>query len=49
MTNGDGPIATREKYDGLRYQVKYFPDETHRTVFPAAVSHGLRFVFAGEE
>lgn len=36
-------------YEGLEYRVRLFPEETHRTVFPIAVSHGLRFVFAGEE
>jgi len=33
-------------YEGLRYEITEFPDETHRTVFPIAVSHGLRFLFA---
>lgn len=36
-------------YQGLEYRAVLFPEETHRTVFPIAVSHGLRFVFAGEE
>jgi predicted alpha/beta superfamily hydrolase len=40
----EGLLAERQ-YDGLEYQVRFFPDETHRTVFPIAVSHGLRFVF----
>ncbi len=36
------------KYQGLDYQVRFFPEETHRTVFPIAVSHGLRFLFKNE-
>lgn len=37
-------LATRQ-YRDLDYRVVRFPDETHRTVFPLAVSHGLRFLF----
>ena len=40
-------VLAARSYQGLQYQVQLFPDETHRTVFPLAVSHGLRFVFAG--
>jgi predicted alpha/beta superfamily hydrolase len=40
----EGVLAGR-RYDGLEYEVRVFPDETHRTIFPVAVSHGLRFVF----
>lgn len=42
-------ILAERQYRGLKYRVKMFPEETHRTVFPIAVSHGLRFVFAGDE
>jgi predicted alpha/beta superfamily hydrolase len=41
-------VLTDRHYQGLHYRVNLFPEETHRTVFPIAVSHGLRFVFAGE-
>ncbi len=41
-------IADRN-YKNLQCRVKLFPEETHRTVFPIAVSHGLRYVFAGDE
>jgi predicted alpha/beta superfamily hydrolase len=37
-------LATRQ-YRDLDYRVVRFPDETHRTVFPLAISHGLRFLF----
>jgi len=40
----EGVLAER-RYAGLDYEVRVFPDETHRTIFPVAVSHGLRFVF----
>jgi predicted alpha/beta superfamily hydrolase len=40
----EGVLAERQ-YDVLEYEVRVFPDETHRTIFPVAVSHGLRFVF----
>jgi predicted alpha/beta superfamily hydrolase len=40
-------VLAARSYEGLQYRVRLFPDETHRTVFPLAVSHGLRFVFAG--
>jgi len=42
-------VLAERRYPGLQYQVKLFPDETHPTVFPIAVSHGLRFVFAKGE
>lgn len=42
-------VLEERRYVGLEYEVKLFPDETHRTVFPIAVSHGLRFVFAAME
>ncbi len=38
-------ILAKRSYDGLEYRVRRFPEETHRTVFPIAMSHGLRFVF----
>lgn len=38
-------LLKKRNYEGLAYRVRFFPDETHRTVFPIAVSHGLRFVF----
>ncbi len=40
-------VLAARRYQGLEYRVKLFPEETHRTVFPLAVSHGLRFVFDG--
>jgi predicted alpha/beta superfamily hydrolase len=40
-------VLAARSYEGLQYQVRLFPEETHRTVFPLAVSRGLRFVFAG--
>jgi len=43
----EGILVERE-YRELEYGVKLFPEETHRTIFPIAVSHGLRFVFAPE-
>lgn len=42
-------VLAERNYRGLEYRMKLFPEETHRTVFPIAVSHGLRFVFSGEE
>lgn len=39
-------VLEERRYIGLEYEVRLFPDETHRTVFPIAVSHGLRFVFS---
>jgi len=42
-------VLGERRYSGLSYQVRIFPEETHRTVFPIAVTHGLRFVFAGGE
>jgi predicted alpha/beta superfamily hydrolase len=52
----DGPTILRDldrmealledrAYRGLEYRIRRFPDETHRTIFPVAVSHGLRFLF----
>ena len=52
----DGPSILRDlaameslletrRYRTLDYRVRRFPEETHRTVFPVAVSHGLRFLF----
>ncbi len=38
-------LLGRRRYQRLDYQVRLFPDETHRTILPIAVSHGLRFVF----
>jgi predicted alpha/beta superfamily hydrolase len=40
-------LLGERRYEGLRYEITEFPDETHRTVFPIAVSHGLRFLFGG--
>lgn len=40
-------ILAERCYRRPEYRIKRFPDETHRTVFPLAVSHGLRFVFGG--
>jgi predicted alpha/beta superfamily hydrolase len=34
------------KYDGLSMQVVQFPDETHISVFPAALTRGLRYILA---
>lgn len=42
-------VLAARRFEGLEYRVKRFPEETHRTVFPSAVSHGLRFVFADRE
>ena len=42
-------VLEERKYRGLDYRAKLFPEETHRTVFPIAVSHGLRFVLAEKE
>jgi predicted alpha/beta superfamily hydrolase len=38
-------IASR-KYENLRWIVLEFPDETHISVFPAALARGLKTVFA---
>jgi predicted alpha/beta superfamily hydrolase len=39
-------VLEERRYQGLDYRVQLFPDETHRTVFPIAVTHGLRFLFS---
>jgi predicted alpha/beta superfamily hydrolase len=39
-------VLSERHYQRLAYRVKLYPEETHRTVFPIAVSHGLRFVFS---
>jgi predicted alpha/beta superfamily hydrolase len=39
-------VLEERRYQGLDYRVRLFPDETHRTVFPIAVTHGLRFLFS---
>lgn len=33
-------------YNGLEYRVKRFEDETHISVWPVSLSHGLRFYFS---
>jgi predicted alpha/beta superfamily hydrolase len=38
-------LLAARRYRDLDYRIVRFPDETHRTVFPLAVSHGLRFLF----
>jgi hypothetical protein len=38
-------VLGERRYRGMDYRVRFFPEETHRTVFPIAVTHGLRFVF----
>lgn len=35
-------------YHGLVLNSQVFPDETHNSIFPAALTRGLRFIFAGE-
>lgn len=35
-------------YQGLVLNNQVFPDETHNSIFPAALTRGLRVVFAGE-
>jgi len=35
-------------YEGLRWVAQVFPDETHLSVYPAAVSRGLKIVFAAK-
>lgn len=39
-------VLSGRQYRGLEFRVRLFPEETHRTVFPLAVSHGLRYVFS---
>ena len=32
-------------YDSLTLETQVFPDETHNSVFPAAITRGLRWLF----
>ncbi len=36
-----------QAYKGLRLESDVLADETHNSVFPRALSNGLRFVFEG--
>lgn len=41
-------VLTSRQYQGLQMSSRIFPDENHNSVFPAALTRGLRVVFEGE-
>ena len=47
MTGMTERIGSR-KYQGLRLKSQVFAGETHNTVFPVALTHGLAFIFASQ-
>lgn len=40
-------LFTSRSFPGLRIRVDVLPDEAHDSIFPGAVSNGLRFVLPG--
>lgn len=46
--NDFNSVLASRKYDGLNWVQHTFSDETHISVFPAALSHGLKSIYSNE-
>ncbi len=48
LTGRLGASLASRRYPSLRLTTRIFPEETHFTILPILVAHGLRAVFAAE-